>query len=175
MAPPLWDSTSSSTRSTRRPGTRRSADGRRARRRSPRSAGGVRWSPSAVADICRTGSARSGGTATRRSTAATSPTSSGTFRTHFRHRGITVRQLVVRHVEPGDAKVVASMIEEIERHYGATVIQPFDERLAQVEAALFGVPPLAYCLLALADGEVAGLATYSFLWPAAGSTHSLFL
>ncbi|WP_260726266.1 GNAT family N-acetyltransferase [Dactylosporangium roseum] len=67
------------------------------------------------------------------------------------------------------------MIEEIERYYGATTIQPFEQRLAQVEAALFGTPPLAYCVLAVADSEVVGLAAYSFLWPAAGSTHSLFL
>jgi ribosomal protein S18 acetylase RimI-like enzyme len=86
-----------------------------------------------------------------------------------------VQHLVVRQAAPSDAKAVAAMIEEIERYYGATTIQPFEERLAQVEAALFGTPPLAYCVLALADGEVVGLAAYSFLWPAAGSTHSLFL
>lgn len=86
-----------------------------------------------------------------------------------------MQTLVVRHAEPSDAKAVAAMIEEIERYYGATDIQPFDERLAQVESALFGKPPLAYCLIALAEGELVGLAAYSFLWPAAGSTHSLFL
>lgn len=86
-----------------------------------------------------------------------------------------MQNLVVRHAEPSDAKAVAAMIEEIERYYGATAIQPFDERLTQVESALFGAPPLAYCVIALADGEIVGLAAYSFLWPAAGSTHSLFL
>lgn len=84
-------------------------------------------------------------------------------------------QLVVRHAEPGDSKTVAIMIEEIERHYGATTIQPFDERLAQVEQALFGAPPLAQLVLALSNGEIIGMAAYSFLWPAAGATHSLFL
>lgn len=86
-----------------------------------------------------------------------------------------MQDLVVRHAEPSDAKTVAAMIEEIERYYGTTEIQPFEERLAQVEAALFGTPPLAYCVLAVVDGEVVGLAAYSFLWPAAGSTTSLFL
>jgi ribosomal protein S18 acetylase RimI-like enzyme len=84
-------------------------------------------------------------------------------------------QLVIRHAELSDSKATAMMIEEIERYYGATTIQPFEERLAQVESALFGTPPLAYLLLALLDNEVVGLAAYSFLWPAAGSTHSLFL
>ncbi|MEU7942470.1 GNAT family N-acetyltransferase [Microbispora bryophytorum] len=86
-----------------------------------------------------------------------------------------MQHLVVRHAELSDAKTVAEMIEEIERYYGATSIQPLEERLAQVEAALFDTPPLAYCLLAITEGEVVGLAAYSFLWPAAGSTHSLFL
>jgi ribosomal protein S18 acetylase RimI-like enzyme len=86
-----------------------------------------------------------------------------------------VQGIVVRRAEPNDAKAVAAMIEEIERYYGATTIQPFEERLAQVEAALFGAPPLANAVLAFADGEAVGLAAYSFLWPAAGSTHSLFL
>jgi hypothetical protein len=89
--------------------------------------------------------------------------------------GIAVPQLVIRAADRSDSKIVATMIEEIERYYGATAIQPFEERLAQVEAALFGTPPLAFLLLALVDGEVVGLAAYSFLWPAAGSTHSLFL
>lgn len=86
-----------------------------------------------------------------------------------------MQHLVVRHAEPGDAKAVAAMIEEIERYYGTTSIQPFEERLAQVESALFGTPPLAYCVLAIADDDLVGLAAYSFLWPAAGSTHSLFV
>jgi ribosomal protein S18 acetylase RimI-like enzyme len=83
--------------------------------------------------------------------------------------------LIVRPAQPTDVGVVATLIEEIERHYGATVIQPLAERSAQVDAALFGDPPLAHALLALVDGLVAGIATYSFQWPAAGSTHSLFL
>jgi ribosomal protein S18 acetylase RimI-like enzyme len=50
-----------------------------------------------------------------------------------------------------------------------------DERAAQVRDALFGDPPLARALLAW-DGEaLAGLASYSFLWPAAGLTTSLYL
>lgn len=83
--------------------------------------------------------------------------------------------VVVRDAGPGDAVVVAELIEEIERYYGATAVQPMEERVAQVRAALFGVPPLASLLLAVDGEEVVGLAAYSFLWPAAGSTHSLFL
>lgn len=53
----------------------------------------------------------------------------------------------------------------------STEIQPFEERRAQVEEALFGSPPLVED----EAGDIVGLAAYSFLWPSAGSTHSLFL
>jgi ribosomal protein S18 acetylase RimI-like enzyme len=45
-----------------------------------------------------------------------------------------------------------------------------------VEEALFGSPPLASALLVEDEtGEIVGFAAYSFLWPAAGASHSLFL
>ncbi|MFF5665590.1 cyclophane-containing RiPP N-acetyltransferase HaaN [Streptomyces griseofuscus] len=84
----------------------------------------------------------------------------------------------IRPAEKRDVPALAELIEEIERFYGAgdTDIQPLEERLAQVEEALFGSPPLAAALLVEDDtGDLAGLAVYSFLWPAAGSSHSLFL
>lgn len=70
------------------------------------------------------------------------------------------------------------MIEEVERFYGTADadIQLFDERQAQVEEALFGSPPLASALVVEDEtGDIVGLAAYSFLWPSAGSAHSLFL
>ncbi|MGW3421342.1 cyclophane-containing RiPP N-acetyltransferase HaaN [Streptomyces phaeochromogenes] len=84
----------------------------------------------------------------------------------------------IRPVEKSDVRGLAELIEEIERFYGTSDadIQPFDEREAQVEEALFGSPPLASALLVEDEtGGIVGLAAYSFLWPSAGSTHSLFL
>ncbi|MDQ0778383.1 GNAT superfamily N-acetyltransferase [Streptomyces aurantiacus] len=86
--------------------------------------------------------------------------------------------VTIRPVEKSDVRGLAELIEEIERFYGTTDadIQPFDEREAQVEEALFGSPPLASALLVEDEtGGIVGLAAYSFLWPSAGSTHSLFL
>jgi GNAT superfamily N-acetyltransferase len=83
--------------------------------------------------------------------------------------------MVVRLARPGDIADIAALIEDIERFYGSTAIQPLDERVAQTERALFGTPPLATALLAEADNALMGLAAYSYLWPAAGSTHSLYL
>ncbi|MCX5421957.1 cyclophane-containing RiPP N-acetyltransferase HaaN [Streptomyces sp. NBC_00078] len=82
----------------------------------------------------------------------------------------------IRPADKGDAVALAALIEEIERFYGSTEFQPFEERQAQVEEALFGSPPLASALVVEDEaGDLVGLAAYSFLWPAAGSTHSLFL
>ncbi|MER6010186.1 cyclophane-containing RiPP N-acetyltransferase HaaN [Streptomyces bluensis] len=84
--------------------------------------------------------------------------------------------VTIRAADKRDTAALAEMIEEIERFYGSTEFQPFEERRSQVEEALFGSPPLASALVVEDErGDIVGLAAYSFLWPAAGSSHSLFL
>lgn len=84
--------------------------------------------------------------------------------------------VTIRPADKQDIVALAELIEEIERFYGSTDIQPLEERRAQVEEALFGSPPIASVLVVEdATGDLVGLAAYSFLWPAAGSSHSLFL
>ncbi|MET7898956.1 GNAT family N-acetyltransferase [Streptomyces mirabilis] len=51
-----------------------------------------------------------------------------------------------------------------------------DDVLDAESGAPLGSPPLASALLVEDEaGDIVGLAAYSFLWPSAGSTHSLFL
>lgn len=84
--------------------------------------------------------------------------------------------VTIRPAHRDDIPALADLIEEIERFYGATEIQPLAERRAQTEAALFGAAPLAHALVAdSGDGDLAGMAAYAFLWPATGTTHALFL
>ncbi|MCX4785435.1 GNAT family N-acetyltransferase [Streptomyces sp. NBC_01221] len=84
--------------------------------------------------------------------------------------------VTIRPADKADTPALAELIEEIERFYGSTEVQPLDERRSQVEEALFGSLPLASALLVEDEsGDIVGLAAYSFLWPAAGSSHSLFL
>ncbi|MEU6922225.1 cyclophane-containing RiPP N-acetyltransferase HaaN [Streptomyces sp. NPDC046631] len=84
--------------------------------------------------------------------------------------------VTIRPADRRDIVAVAELIEEIERFYGSAEIQPLGERRSQVEEALFGSPPLASALLVEDEaGDLVGLAAYSFHWPAAGSSHSLFL
>jgi GNAT superfamily N-acetyltransferase len=71
-----------------------------------------------------------------------------------------------------DAEIIATVLGEVEEYYGGS---PEPPKAQQVRNALFGPQPAATVLLARDNGEPAGLASYSFLWPAAGADTSLFL
>lgn len=83
--------------------------------------------------------------------------------------------VVVIPAEPQHLEALATLLEEMDRHYGSTECEPFEQRVAQSRAALFGDQPAAFALLAWDDNQLVGLATYSFLWPAVGVTRSLYL
>ncbi|WP_207400760.1 GNAT family N-acetyltransferase [Actinomadura roseirufa] len=70
---------------------------------------------------------------------------------------------------------IVTLLEEMDRFYGATEFEPLGVRRRQVEQALFSDPPAAYALLAWDAGQLVGIASYSFLWPAVGLTRSLYL
>jgi GNAT superfamily N-acetyltransferase len=82
---------------------------------------------------------------------------------------------VVAPAEPQNVDSLAVLLEEMDRYYGATDFGPFDQRVAQIREALFGETPAASSLLAWHGAELVGMASYSFLWPAAGVTRSLYL
>lgn len=81
----------------------------------------------------------------------------------------------IRPADQQDVAAIASLMEELDRFYGATDIEPPGQRIPQIVAALFQEPRAAYALLAWENERVVGMATYSFLWPAAGVTRSLYL
>ena len=83
--------------------------------------------------------------------------------------------ITVSPAEPDDAAAIASLLEDLNRFYGVPEAGPPNQRLGQVSEALFGRPPSAYALLARDGGRVAGLATYSFLWPSVGPTRLLYM
>jgi GNAT superfamily N-acetyltransferase len=82
--------------------------------------------------------------------------------------------LTVGPADERDVTGIAELIAEIEHHYGGTDLDP-DRHVSRVKELVFGDRPAAYVLLARDGDRLVGLATYSFLWPAAGSTRSLFL
>lgn len=76
---------------------------------------------------------------------------------------------------PADTPAIASLLAELDTFYGDTPEGTPDERSRQVHNALFGDPPAARALLAWDGPALAGLASWSLLWPAAGLTTSLYL
>jgi GNAT superfamily N-acetyltransferase len=66
-------------------------------------------------------------------------------------------------------------MDELDRFYGAIEAESADLRIPQVAASLFQEPRAGYVSLAWEDEQLAGMAAYSFLWPAVGVTRSLYL
>lgn len=83
--------------------------------------------------------------------------------------------IAVTPAEPSHVPAIAALAEEMDRFYGAPVAEPLDLRIRQINDAIFADPPAAYVLLAWDGDQLAGLASYSFLWPAAGLTRSMYL
>lgn len=80
--------------------------------------------------------------------------------------------IAIDHARPADALEIALFIGEIEAYYGG------DGTPGNVEAvnrALFSERPVATVLVARDSDAIVGLASYSLLWPAAGTHTSLFL
>jgi len=78
-------------------------------------------------------------------------------------------------VGPGDVPALGELLEEMGRFYGSVTALPAQERVRQINDALFTSPVAAHALLAWDGARLAGMAVYSFLWPAAGLTRSLYM
>ena len=89
--------------------------------------------------------------------------------------------LVVTPAESGHAEALAALLAEMGEFYGAAGTsppeppEPLEQRARQVRQVLFDDVRGISALLAWDDTQLAGLAAYSFLWPAIGLTRSLYL
>ena len=70
---------------------------------------------------------------------------------------------------------MAELLAEMDAFYAANTTGLLAERVQQVSDAVFTSPPAAQVLLAWDGDRLAGLAAYSFLWPAVGLSSSLYL
>jgi GNAT superfamily N-acetyltransferase len=86
-----------------------------------------------------------------------------------------VPTITVSSARPEHLSAIAGLLEEMGRFYGTAGTGVVEERHRQVREALFATPPAASALLAWDHSRLAGIATYSFLWPGAGLTRSLYL
>ena len=81
-------------------------------------------------------------------------------------------------VAPGELQhleAIAGLLGEMERFYGATEPETLEHLIRRITEALFSQPPAAHALLAWDDAQLVGMAAYSFVWPAARFTRSLYL
>jgi GNAT superfamily N-acetyltransferase len=81
----------------------------------------------------------------------------------------------VRSAEPGDVSAMAELLREMDQFYEETITEPATTKTDQINSVLFADPPLAYAILAWDGSNLVGMAAYSFLWPAALTTKSLYL
>ena len=77
--------------------------------------------------------------------------------------------VVVTPAEPGHAAAIAVLFEEMDEFYGAAEGGPPEQRVRQIRRVLFDDVRGMSALLAWEDGQLAGAAVYTFLWPATGS------
>jgi GNAT superfamily N-acetyltransferase len=83
--------------------------------------------------------------------------------------------VIIAPVQAHHVDAVAALFEEMDRFYGDATVGTREERAAQIADTLFGAAPVGSALLAWDGSELVGVASYSFLWPAAGVTRSLYL
>jgi GNAT superfamily N-acetyltransferase len=81
-------------------------------------------------------------------------------------------QVRIEQASESDVEAIARLLGEIEHYYGGDYTPGNAD---EIRDALFGERPAATCLIARDGDSVLGMASYSYLWPAAGSTKSLYL
>jgi GNAT superfamily N-acetyltransferase len=76
---------------------------------------------------------------------------------------------------PADIPALAGIFSEMNEFYGESTAESLEDKEHNIESALFGNPPSAYALIARHEASVAGVACYSFLWPAVLTSGSIYL
>jgi GNAT superfamily N-acetyltransferase len=74
-----------------------------------------------------------------------------------------------------DVPGISDLLVELDGFYGDAPTDPPERRREVIAAQLFGPDPAGRVLLAKDGADLVGLAAFSYLWPAAGITRSLFL
>lgn len=83
--------------------------------------------------------------------------------------------ITIADAAPGDEGAIATLCGELDDYYGQPTAGTPQQRADRVRAVFFAAPPMARALLAWDGPTLAGLASYSFLWPADGLSASLYL
>lgn len=83
---------------------------------------------------------------------------------------------VTRVQDAADLVDIVKLLNEMDLFYGDELTGSAQERTSQASLALLGNPPSSHAIIARSGAsEPVGFASYSFLWPAVGSSRSLYL
>lgn len=77
--------------------------------------------------------------------------------------------------QPHDARALADLLLEMDRFYGGEILESAETKVRHIKSVLFRSDPAAHVILAWEGRELAGMAAYTFLWPALRTTMSLYL
>jgi len=80
----------------------------------------------------------------------------------------------IRGARPDDIDGLLDLLDEVDEFYASPPTDTREQRRVEVSAALFAAEPAAHALVARDAGRLVAFASYSYLWPAAGTTTSLW-
>ena len=75
-------------------------------------------------------------------------------------------EITISPATPDDIPAMSRLLAEMDQFYGSPATDPEQAREQQIRQALFSQTPAGHALLARCSQQLAGLAAYSFLWPA---------
>lgn len=84
-------------------------------------------------------------------------------------------EITVSPAAPENTEAITQMLNEMDTFYGASDLEPSERRASNIHEALFSGQPATHLLLAWDGDRPVGLASYAFLWPASGSSRSIYL
>lgn len=81
----------------------------------------------------------------------------------------------VTQATPDDLPEIVKLLQEMDEFYGESEPEPARWKASQACAVLFADQPQAHAMLAYDGTDLAGFASYSYLWLAVLSSKSLYL
>jgi GNAT superfamily N-acetyltransferase len=83
--------------------------------------------------------------------------------------------VTITDAQPRDAWALAGLLLEMDQFYGGQILETAETKARDIKSMLLRSDPAARVLLAWEGRELAGMAAYTFLWPALRTTVSLYV
>lgn len=83
--------------------------------------------------------------------------------------------VVITPAAPAHVPLILRLLQEMDGYYGDVSTDSDEARSAQISEHLFGGTPSGQAIVANDGNDLIGLVSFSFVWPAQGTTRSLYL